>query len=248
MASGRYWVTVDEAAEVSGASMVAVRSALRRMVLKKRAFSPARGLFVFVPPEYRSWGVVPVEWFIDPMMKHLDRNYYVCLLSAAELHGAAHQRAQVAQVFVDRALDDRDVQRVRLRFFSSSKLSALGVERRNSKTGTFLVSSPELTVIDMCTWQGRSGGLDNVATVIRELTDDNKLDQERLNAFADKVDVSAWRRTGFLVERFSGLRLGVDPDERSQGAPTLLDAHGPRSGPIDRRWNIQVNAEVEPEA
>ena len=47
---------------------------------------------------------------------------------------------------------------------------------------------------------------------------------------------------------FLRLRLGVGPDERSQGAPTLLDTHGPRSGPIDRRWHIQVNAEVDPEA
>ena len=100
-------VTVDEAAKVTGASMVAVRSALRRMVLKKRAFSPARGLFVFVQPEYRSWGVVPLEWFVDPMMKHLDRLYYVGVLSAAELHGAAHQRARVAQMLIDRAFDDR---------------------------------------------------------------------------------------------------------------------------------------------
>ena len=248
LATGRYWVTIEEAAKVTEASAVAARSALRRMVLKKRAFSPARGLFVFVPPEYRSWGVVPLEWFIDPMMKRLDRSYYVGLLSAAEIHGAAHQRAQVAQVFVDRALDDRDVERVRLRFFSSAKISAHGIERRNSKTGTFLVSSPELTVIDMCTWQRRAGGIDNVATVISELADDNKLDVDRFNALASEVEASAWRRTGFLVEQFSSLLLDAAIDEVSSGAPTLLDPHGPRSGAVDRRWNVRANVEVDPEA
>ncbi len=70
-------------------------------------FSPGRD-----PPEHRTWGVVPASWWIDAMMKHLDRSYYVGLLTAAAaIHGPERQAPQVFQVFVahsiNRALEPR---------------------------------------------------------------------------------------------------------------------------------------------
>jgi predicted transcriptional regulator of viral defense system len=47
----------------------------------------------------------------------------VALLSAAELHGAAHQAPQVFQVMVDRHVRDRGVGRARLRFFASTHVA-----------------------------------------------------------------------------------------------------------------------------
>ncbi len=54
-----------------------------------RLFSPARGGYVPIPAEYRSWQAVPASHFIDPMMRHLDHDSYVAYLFAADLHGAA---------------------------------------------------------------------------------------------------------------------------------------------------------------
>jgi len=65
-------------------------------------FVPAPGLYIPIPSEYSTWGVVPALDFIDQLMKHLGRSYCVGLLSAAEIHGAAHQRPQVFQVFADK--------------------------------------------------------------------------------------------------------------------------------------------------
>ena len=64
-----------------------------------------------IPAEYRSWRAVPASHFIDPMMRHLDHGYYVGYLSAAEVHGAAHQRPQVFQVITDARLNDRTFDR-----------------------------------------------------------------------------------------------------------------------------------------
>lgn len=61
------------------------------------------------PADYRSWGVLPGELFIDGMMRALGREYYVSLLTAAAMHGAAHQAPQVFQVMVDRHVADRDL-------------------------------------------------------------------------------------------------------------------------------------------
>ena len=46
-------------------------------------------LQVAVSEGYRLWEAVPQGVYLDKMMQHLRRKYYVSLLSAAERHGAA---------------------------------------------------------------------------------------------------------------------------------------------------------------
>ena len=100
MSQGRYWVSSTEAAQFADVPPQHVYPGLQRLRRRGAIFSPARGLYVVVPPEYRSWGVLPGELFIDPMMRALGRNYYVSLLTAAAMHGASHQAPQVFQVMV----------------------------------------------------------------------------------------------------------------------------------------------------
>ena len=88
---GRYWATTEELAALTGRSARSLYGELSALARKKQLFSPVRGLYVVVPPEYRSWGAVPADWFIDAMMSHLRCSYYVAFLSAAARHGAAHQ-------------------------------------------------------------------------------------------------------------------------------------------------------------
>lgn len=247
--AGRYAATVAELVEETEATPSAIRSALARLVEKRRAFSPARGLFVFVPSEFRSWGVVPADWFIDQMMQQLDREYYVGLLSAAQLHGAAHQRPQVTQVIVNSPVADRDLERVRLRFYSSgAEFSRLPIQRRNSKTGTFAVSSPELTVVDLCGRPVLGGGLDNTATIISELHEEQQLTTQGFAKLAGLVGAHALKRAGYLVESLTDLQLDELASALKTVEPTMLDPHGDRRGPVDRRWNVRVNVKVESEA
>ena len=140
-----------------------------------RVFSPARHLWVAIPPQYRTWRVIPGVQFIDPMMTHLGRDYYVGWLSAAELYGAAHQRPQVLQVAVDRHVPDRDIKTIRLRFTERRHLTELPRVRQNVPTGQIWVSSPEVTALDLSADPRRGGGMSNIATVLIELTDDNRL-------------------------------------------------------------------------
>src|SRR5207244_10392072 len=67
-------------------------------------FRSRRGFYVIVPPEYRVAGSLPAAWFIRDLMDYLRRPYYVGLLTAPSLHGAAHQAPQEFQVVTDRAL------------------------------------------------------------------------------------------------------------------------------------------------
>lgn len=58
---------------------------------------------------------------------------------------------------------------------------------------------------------------------------------------------SACRRVGFVVERLYG-PAAAEPFVRLIGsslAPTPLRPRGPHGGPVDRRWRVVVNADVE---
>lgn len=247
ISEGRYAATTEEIAELTGRSVDSVRHGLARLRAQGRAFSPGRGFHVFVPPEYRSWGVVPATWFIDDLMAFMDRDYYVALLSAASLHGASHQAPQTFQVITDREQDDRDFGRVRLRFYQSALVSETPTVSQNSPTGTFRLSTPEATVVDLLERPRQSGGLSNVATILREIGELDGGELARLSALRPR---SHARRLGWLLQRFrddvdlSDLRRRAEP---GQGKPAPLAAGGRRSGQLDDEWGLLINTTVQPD-
>src|SRR5437868_4796501 len=97
---GRYHFATEDLREALGISTVAARAVLRRTKARGEIADPHRGFHVIVPPEYRRLGCLPPEQFVPQLMEHLGEHYYVALLSAAELHGAAHHRPQTFQVMV----------------------------------------------------------------------------------------------------------------------------------------------------
>ena len=172
LAAGRYTFTLTEAQQLLQAKdAAAVYSGLSRLRRRHEVFSPAHGLYVAVPPEYRNRGVVPAEWFVDAMMGQLGRPYYVGLLSAAAMYGAAHQAPQVFQVVTDRTdlVRKRDLGRVRLRFYSSKHIFEDPTTRFTVPSGYVVVGTKETTVVDLVGKPRASGGLSNVATILREL-------------------------------------------------------------------------------
>jgi predicted transcriptional regulator of viral defense system len=244
---GRYWATTDEIATLTGAGSDATRHGLARLRSQRRLFTPARSFHVMIPPEYRSWGAVPAAWFIDPMMQHLGRDYYVGLLSAAAQHGASHQAAQTFQVVTGRHLEDRDFERVRLRFQTSALVGQTPVEKANTPTGTMAVSTREATVVDVVEHPEKSGGLSNVATILREIGELDAAELTRLSALRPRTHA---RRLGWLLTKFRGdfetrsLRAVADP---GNGAPIPLATGGPSRGAIDEDWGVIVNTQVEPD-
>jgi predicted transcriptional regulator of viral defense system len=247
LSHGRHSFTLADAKEMLSSDDGAVRKGLERLARKGQVFSPSRSFYVVVPPEFRSWGTVPAAHFIDDLMTFLGRRYYVALLSAAELHGAAHQAPQVFQVMVDRHLRARDVGRARLRFFTGTHVGEAPVERRNVPTGQVTLSTKELTAVDLVEHPGPGGGIDNVATVLAEV---GPLDGSQLAASSMNRARSVARRLGWLLE-FVGAEVDLEPLRElaaaGDGAPTDLRAGSARRGPFDRSWNVRVNVQVNPD-
>lgn len=251
-------LTLDQVINITGLSRGAAREAMRRARESGHFFAPAPGLYIPIPSEFSSWGVVPAMDFIDQLMSYVGRSYYVGLLSAAELHGAAHQRPQVFQVMVDRPLTNRDIERVRLRFYERAHLDEIPVVSRNSRTSSVRISSPEATVFDLVERPNDSGSLFNVATIIGEFAQEQKLDAVKLVAVAPAYRLAVVRRLGWLLDRNAEFvdtstlsdalhEFVVSCSTPGRRAVDLLQAGGPRRGSADPRWGIVENVDVEPD-
>jgi predicted transcriptional regulator of viral defense system len=249
LSRGKHAFTPDEAAAALGTSRGAALDALERLQERDAVFTPAKGLYVAVPAEYRSWGVVPGAWFIDAMMGFLGRPYYVGFLSAAELHGASHQAPQLFQVVVDNAnnVKARDLGRVRLRFYSSTTIGDDSVEKIPEPTGYVTVSTKETTVVDLVNHPRFADGLSNVATIVKEI---GQLNGAELARVASRRSLAATRRVGWMVENFGdvdeleAVRQAARIDE---GEPSLLIASGRKRGTKDKAWSLRLNGTVEPD-
>jgi hypothetical protein len=77
----------------------AVSSALHRQVNKNEVLAVWKGFYLIIPVKYATRGIIPPILFIDDLMKHLNRSYYVGLLNAASYYGSSHQQPQDYTVF-----------------------------------------------------------------------------------------------------------------------------------------------------
>lgn len=248
-ARGRYTFTRFEADIAMTKSPAALRLALGRMVRKRRLFAPRRGFYVIVPTEYREAGAPPVPWFIDDLMRYEERPYYVGLLSAADLFGAAHHAPQRFQVVTNRVLRPFKSGRERVEFTMNLGVASVSVIERKTATGTVRLSSPASTALDLVRYVHECGGIDNVATVLSELAE--AIAPAELAALIPHSDAAVAQRLGWLLALLGRTALADSIDE-ALVAPRwwvpLASGAAEAGYARDSRWRVVVNAEIEVEA
>ena len=243
-------MTTAEVSLMLNAPVSQVPQRLSAAKLRGEWITPARGLWIPVPPEFRGWSGPPATEFIAALMSHLKADYYVGWLAAASLYGATHHAPQVTHVATSRLVRERQVGRARLVFHERSSLVDLPVVERMARSGAFRVSTPEVTALDVASDIFLAGGLDNAATVIADLADEVGLDGQTLGSLAPKFADAAVRRVGWMVERFTGHRLDRLAEHvvaRISSAPSRLHPALPLTGSVDTRWGLRLNAPVEVE-
>lgn len=182
-------------------SKYAVQLALTRLTAKNEIVPVWKGFYAIVPISYALRGIVPPVFYIDSLMKYLQRPYYVALLNAASFYGAAHQQPQEFSVICGfpflRSTAKKDT---KINFIVTRKTIPSDLLKAfKTETGYVQVSSPELTAADLITFQKEIGGLNRACTVLFELTesaDFGKLDE----SFFSYVPVSSVQRLGYLLE------------------------------------------------
>jgi len=246
---GRYSFSFEELARAVDASGIALQSAIRRLKKKGHLVSPHREFFVIVPAEYRGIGAPPPSWFIDELMAFLSRPYYVGLLSAAAVHGAAHQHPQVFQVATSLPTASMIAGSGRIEFFRKRRIERVATMRVKTDTGYMTVSTPEATVFDLIRHAHASGHLSNVATVLAELGE--AIDPEKLVSSAALASRPEVQRAGYLLQLVGLESLAaplVELVASGRKRCALLRPDVSAEGmPVDKRWNLVINEDVEPD-
>jgi predicted transcriptional regulator of viral defense system len=250
MARGRYHFTTDEAHKHLCRSLIATRAVLRRLNRQGRIATPLRGFHVVVPPEYKSIGCLPPEQLIPALMDWLNEPYYVGLLSAAELHGAAHQRPQQFNVVVRKNRPDIRCRTVHIIFIARKNVTEMPVKEVNTPRGTVKISTPEATAIDIIAYPHYAGGLDNIATLLAELAD--VINPGSLAILIEKIgEIPVGQRLGYLLDRIGREDVtkplaGLVRKKALHTAP-LMPSLPVRGVQRDKKWNLFINAHVEVE-
>jgi predicted transcriptional regulator of viral defense system len=183
-------------------------------------------------------------------MQVWEEPYYVGLLSAAERHGAAHQRPQACQVMVRKNRAALSCGEVRVEFIARGDLEKMPVATVNTPRGVLRYATPEVTALELVGYPKHAGGLSNVATVVGELAEG--LDAGKLLEVARLSPVSWCQRLGYLLELVGreDLAKPLQPfvEEQAKSYAPLRRAAAIASAKRSARWKLIVNAAVEPDA
>lgn len=246
---GRHHFATEEAKAALAASDVATRAALRRLKKKGAIADPYRGFHVIVPPEYRQLGCLPAEQFVPQLMEHLGEVYYVGLLSAAQQHGAAHQKPQQFQVVTPKNRPEIQCGKTRVVFIARHNAAEVPTMPFNTSRGVARVSTPEATALDVVGYPQHCAGLDNVATILSELAE--TLDPEKLGEVALISPVTWAQRLGFLLEVVGAGRvagpLAEHVSQRAARSTPLVPSLPLKSAELSFKWKVLVNTEVAPD-
>ncbi|HMT66114.1 MAG TPA: type IV toxin-antitoxin system AbiEi family antitoxin [Candidatus Cloacimonadota bacterium] len=225
--------------------------ALKRLAKKKRVVSVYKGFYLIVPPEYAARGILPPITFIDDLMSFIGKPYYVGLLSAAALHGAAHQQPQEFFVVTSTKQLTTRKKGIKINYFTRGTIPEILVEKRKTEAGYVNVSSAELTAADLVYYHNRIGGLNRVCTVINELAE--SISPKKINKdLIESMSTPTIQRLGIIFEKYVNRPdLGQELLEVTQSKKRKFyiqpfKAGGEKKGfEIDEKWKIIINTTID---
>jgi len=255
LATGKYAFSWEELKQnMPHSTTDALKQSLNREVRKNNILSIHKGYYIIIPPSYKARGILPPTQFIDGLMHFLKRPYYVGLLSAASMHGAAHQQPQEFFVVTELpVLRPTRKKGIKVNYLSKKNFPKSFIQQKNTETGFIKVSSPLLTAVDLIQYNHHIGGINRSAVVLHELMEVVGK-EDFTNELLEYVPVSVMQRLGYLLE------YKVEYVEWADTLFRLLDKKGVKlfrtplktgsseSGySADNRWKVLVNVNVEVE-
>ena len=247
-AKGRYSFSSDELLAEFKISYNALVQRLYQLKRKNKIAQIRQNFYVIVPPEYAAFGTLPPDLFIDSMMKYLEKKYYVGLLSAAALHGAAHQQPTTFFVMSEfPAPRNISNNKLKIKFFSKQNLIEYGVIQKKTPSGRINVSSPELTAFDLLD-NINQFGINRIATILMELYE--VMLPSKISKMAKLVDNKASiQRLGYILENIVGeVKLSnalYKIITKVNYTNVALSPLKKKAGKLNDKWKIIINEEIE---
>jgi predicted transcriptional regulator of viral defense system len=192
--------------------------------------------------------------YIAQLMGFLGQQYYVGLLSAAAIHGAAHQQPMELMLVANtNHLRDKVKNDVKISFAAKKEIPQQYLQQITVKSGYIPVSTPELTAIDLLLYIKNVGGINRVATVLNELAE--VIDFEKISLdFFQNSNTADIQRLGYLFETLgfiensellfqkaneANLKFRKYPLCIKKQSISLTDF------PVDEKWKIIINEEID---
>lgn len=249
-ASGRYTFTRDEALNYLQITPDAFKLAALRLIKKKRLTRPKQGFYVIVPTEYQAAGSLPVPWYIDSLMRLEPQDYYVGLLSAAALHGAAHQQPQVFQVISTKRFRTIVSGRTRLQCLVKKNIPAISYQQLKTPTGYMNISTPEMTAFDLLRYVKSAGYLNHVATILSELQEQLDLTRFIQLLATDTLELPYLQRMGYLLELVEAKEdiLALIKNWIKDHSPRFIPLRTDKpykAAPKNLDWHLYINEQIE---
>lgn len=253
LAEGKFTFTIETIRkELDGKSEIAIKRSLSRLSKQNKIISIHKSFYIIIPPSYKNMGALPPVMFIDDLMAYLDRPYYVSLLSAAALLGAAHQQPQKSYVCtIMPSLRSTDKDNIRIKYITKRSFPNSHIIQKKTESGYVNLSDKLLTCIDLVNYQKSIGGLNRAVTIINELSEEiepNKID-DTIFEIASQADL---QRIGYLWEnevnqpKLSDQLFILLKDRSVTLKPTKLISNKSKSKTeINNRWKININAKIE---
>lgn len=252
---GKRCFTIMDIVEQFHVSNSHARVALHRLLKAGDVISPARGLYVIVPPEHQPHGSIPPQELVPLVMRYLGANYYVALLSAGLFHGATHQKSARFQVISDKRIKHPSTfGDVKIDFIYKKSVLELPIQDFTVATGYLVVATPELVALDLLKYPNHAGGLNHIATVFSELIE--TLDPVKLiNLAKDTHAEYQLQRIGYILDH-----IDVMDEENAEIMINALALHAKESKPTYlplaseiskigyprcKKWRIIENSEIE---
>ena len=229
----------------------AIIQSLSRLSQRGRVVPIYKGFYLIIPPEYYAREILPPILFIDYLMEFLAKPYYVGLLSAAALYGAAHQQPQEFFVITNTKQLATRKKGIKINYVIKKTIPAEFLDKRKTETGYVKVSSPELTAFDLVYYTNRIGGLNRTCNILNELTESinpKKLENDLLKLFS----VATIQRLGYIFDsvlnegRLANKLWKASQDLNLKFFRQPLNTFKKSSGYItDPRWKIVINTEID---
>lgn len=249
---GRITFTYQEVIDgFPGKSENAIAQSLARVSQRGRVVSVYKGFYLIVPAEYAAREILPPILFINYLMEFLAKPYYVGLLSAAALYGAAHQQPQEFFVITNTKQLSTKKKGLKINYTIKKNIPSQFLDNRKTETGFVKVSSPELTAFDLVYYSNRIGGINRICTVLNELSESmetDKIEADLLMHFS----VATIQRLGYILENVLNEALlankiwGICKDQRLNFFRQPLNPDKKKSGHrTDSKWKIIINTKID---
>lgn len=241
------WFTYDDVIKIFPQTNIkTIRQQVLRMVNEGLLLRLKEGTFYIIPYEQDSSNYMP-DWHLlaEPLV---GKHHYVGYYSALQIHNLITQPSLKEQIVVNSQIKPSiiEIRGVKFQFIYHNPKHFFGYRKTwIDSYNKVLCSDLEKTIIDCLHKPNYAGGIVEIAKAIYLAKDRLKYDQ-LLNYIIKFGSQSVAKRFGYISELLDiDIPCIGELNKILTGSIAVLDTTTSREGPINTKWKIQQNVDLE---